>query len=294
MKPRVFVGSSSEKLEVALAIQENLEERMEVTVWPQGVFQPSRPPLDSLVEQLSRSDFGVFVFSPDDVLIMREQQKEAVRDNVLFELGLLVGRLGRRRGFIVVPKSVSTEFHLPSDLIGMTPVTYDDRRQDGNLKAALGPACQQIQRAVRDTGWTDWSEDPQPGEFAAKVRSHRGIRSPLPVAAAICLLPTTGSIRANVEDFLQGRGWEMPILEFNLSGLHSLEDLEKLVTGLKQLRRRIDSSRHTEIHLFLAGPIAAGAVVGALYSNWIPVKLYQRPLSPPPELYEYWLPLLKW
>jgi hypothetical protein len=44
------------------------------------------------------------------------------------------------------------ELHLPSDLAGVTPATYDPDRQDGNLNAALGPACNQIRKAIQKAG----------------------------------------------------------------------------------------------------------------------------------------------
>jgi hypothetical protein len=148
MKPRVFIGSSSESLATAYAVQELLPD-MEVTVWTQGIFRLSSSILDDLIEVLDNTDFGVFVFTPNDLITIREQQFQAVRDNVVFELGLFVGRLGKNRSFFIVPKD-RQDIRLPSDLLGVTPAEYDSNRQDGNLLAALGPACNRIRAATQD------------------------------------------------------------------------------------------------------------------------------------------------
>ena len=147
VRPPVFIGSSVEGLEVAYAIQENLEFDCEPTVWPQGVFQPSSAALVDLYAFTRQAKFAIFVFTPDDVLHMRGSALPVVRDNVIFELGLFVGALGPRRCFFVVP--FEHEMHLPSDLVGVEPLRYVADRRDGNLRAALGPACNRVRHALR-------------------------------------------------------------------------------------------------------------------------------------------------
>lgn len=147
MKPRVFIGSSSEGLEVAYALQSNLEDDGEVTVWTQDVFRPSEFTLESLLKELNTTDIGIFVFSPDDTVVIRGVEQPAVRDNVIFEVGLYVGRLGRDRCFIVFPRGSNPR--LPSDLLGVTILNYDSGRADGRLEAALGPASSKIRSALK-------------------------------------------------------------------------------------------------------------------------------------------------
>jgi hypothetical protein len=147
-RPKVFVGSSAESLDVAYAIQENLERDAEITVWPQGVFDLSRTTIQSLTKTLIASDFGIFVFAPNDALRLRKKTYAAVRDNVVFELGMFVGRLGVERTFIVVPRN-SEELRILTDLIGITPGDYDADRDAENLTAALGPVCNKIRRAIK-------------------------------------------------------------------------------------------------------------------------------------------------
>jgi hypothetical protein len=140
---RVFIGSSSEQLPVARAIQANLEPYVETVVWDQGVFQLSATAIESLIERLRKTDVAVFVFGPDDVTVLRGHRHRTTRDYVVFELGLFTGALGRNRCFLVIP--VGTEgLRIPSDLAGITYATYVPNRSDGNYRAALGPASDQI------------------------------------------------------------------------------------------------------------------------------------------------------
>ena len=151
LKPKIFVASSVEGLDVAYAIQENLGDTAEVTVWPQGIFDLSEYNLDELIKQLDIFDFGIFVFSFEDLSRIRNEEVKTTRDNVLFELGLFVGHIGRQRCFILMPKS-KEKLHLPTDLLGITPATYDPNRSDTNQLAAVGPASNQIRRLINRQG----------------------------------------------------------------------------------------------------------------------------------------------
>jgi hypothetical protein len=146
MRSKLFIGSSGEDRSVALAIQTNLERDFEATIWDQGVFDLSKSTLESLLNALDFYDFAVFVCTANDILQMRGQQHSAARDNVIFELGLFLGRLGKDRTYFVVPKN-SPSLHLPSDLAGISYASYDADREDNNLQAALGPACHAITQA---------------------------------------------------------------------------------------------------------------------------------------------------
>ncbi len=147
MKPKVFIGSSREGVPIADAIHANMTYEAECTVWKSGVFQLSENTLSSLIKALRDADFGVFIFSPDDISMMRGQTASVVRDNVLFELGLFIGRLGAERCFFLVPDDAS-DLRLPSDLAGITPGVYESGRSDGNWVAAVNPACMQMKAQI--------------------------------------------------------------------------------------------------------------------------------------------------
>jgi hypothetical protein len=150
-KPRLFVGSSTEALNPAYSIQEGLDHDAEVTVWPQNIFEPTKGNLENLENALSNFDFAAFVLTPDDVLRIRKLEQLAARDNVVFESGLFIGKLGRDRVFLIKPRGAE-DLHLPTDLAGTTTLDYDPNRSDGNMVAALGTACNRIRTKMR--GWT--------------------------------------------------------------------------------------------------------------------------------------------
>lgn len=151
MKPSIFIGSSVEGLEVAYALQANLEHQAEVTIWSQGVFRLTKATLASLIDAVSSFDFAALVLSADDSARIRDQHYSVARDNVIFELGMFIGALGTDRTFFIVPRD-TPDLHLPSDLAGIAHGTYEANRRDGNFQAALGPTSHAIVKELTKLG----------------------------------------------------------------------------------------------------------------------------------------------
>ncbi len=148
--PSLFIGSSSEGLDFARAVRADLGSDAEVTIWNEGFFALGQTFIESLVNALPRFDFAVLVLTPDDLVVSRQSESLGPRDNVLFELGLFMGRLGRSRTFVL--HQASSVLKMPSDLAGVVTARYDWPRQDNNHRAAVGAACDGIRQAIRDLG----------------------------------------------------------------------------------------------------------------------------------------------
>ncbi|HLM82012.1 MAG TPA: nucleotide-binding protein [Terriglobales bacterium] len=150
MKPRIFIGSSGKAEKFASAIHARLQRVAECTVWTEGAFGLSQTTIVELMRNLRDSDFGIFVFAPDDVANVRGDLLKVPRDNVVYEAGLFSGYLGPDRCFIVVPQTVP--IRIPSDLLGMTYGHYEDNRTDGNEVAAVASFCLQVEKQIAVQG----------------------------------------------------------------------------------------------------------------------------------------------
>ena len=143
------IGSSSEGHDIAKAVQANLEYACECEVWSQGVFGLGKDTMEALIHNLGKYDFAVLVLTPDDIIVSRGETSLVARDNVLFELGLFIGKIGRDRTFMVTDRAA--DIKIPSDLSGISPATFV-KPQSGNLQAALGTACTMIEEKVKALG----------------------------------------------------------------------------------------------------------------------------------------------
>jgi CAP12/Pycsar effector protein, TIR domain len=148
IKPKIFVGSSSEAKKAAEVFCSQLNRAANpVGWWRSDVFRGMFSTLDGLLEAIEKYDFGVFLLTPDDRIESRGRKEMSSRDNVLFEAGLFLGRLGRERIQIYVQDSAqrTKKVRMPSDLLGIHLPRFC-----GTKTRSVSEATLPFQRALRD------------------------------------------------------------------------------------------------------------------------------------------------
>jgi hypothetical protein len=141
--PTLFLASSKESLSIAEAVKTWFEAKnIEVTIWSEDVFKVNRSYLETLLNRSMFYDYLVAIFSSDDEALIREEYQVVTRDNVIFEFGLFLGRLGINRTFMLLEDGVS----LFSDWDGIKPAKF--KRRD-NMVSAVGVGCQQIMQEMQ-------------------------------------------------------------------------------------------------------------------------------------------------
>jgi predicted nucleotide-binding protein len=168
-KPSVFIGSSTEGLNVANQIADLLSPLFDVSVWDKRIFQLGESTINELGRIVRSFDFAILVFTDDETVVSARQPSNAIqrcldkiaraigggvshfaapRDNVIFELGMFYGAKGKRRSFLVVAPSGRAKPKIPSDLAGIT-VTFVNRPDGGeptndSLMSDLAPIVDAI------------------------------------------------------------------------------------------------------------------------------------------------------
>jgi uncharacterized SAM-dependent methyltransferase len=148
----IFIGSSTESKSLAGALQESLKDELTPVLWSQLGLPLSGSVIDGLEEEIDAADFAAFILAPDDKVEIRGEESKATRDNVLLELGLARGLLGKDRTFLVLPSGRENEFRLPSDIVGLVAATYELAEVNAdpdNLKRVLLDAANDIRAEAR-------------------------------------------------------------------------------------------------------------------------------------------------
>lgn len=148
---RVFLISSVEALDVARAVHTALDyATFDVIPWNEGVFRVTSYTLKTLEDEVDRADFAIAIAHGDDEVHSKKTDWPAPRDNVIFELGLFMGRLGTDRAILMEPRDDKVK--LPSDLAGVTTITYRFDPSDRDRAAKLAPACNRLSDYILEKG----------------------------------------------------------------------------------------------------------------------------------------------
>lgn len=158
-RPCIFVGSSSEAMSVAEAVATGIHRDWnEVRLWTKGVFGPGDTYIEALEKAVRSMDFAILVVSHDDLVTSRGSRQYAPRDNVIFELGLFMGALGRDRVVALKPAprparwlsrmgfpfcAHHSDVKMPSDLLGVSTATYREGTAN-TLHERLKTACSDV------------------------------------------------------------------------------------------------------------------------------------------------------
>jgi hypothetical protein len=165
-KPSVFVGSSTEGIEFARAIRRQLQGTAEITLWSDEFFKTGSTFIETLVGAVSQFDFAILVLTPDDIVQSRNDSSLGPRDNVIFELGLFMGRLGRERTFALHQRDAHIK--LPTDLSAVTLHTYEWPRKDKGYAQAVGGAADVMRDQIKRLGLSREKATAQIERFAAE------------------------------------------------------------------------------------------------------------------------------
>lgn len=144
MKPRIFIGSSSESLEDAKLVKKKLQRFAYCQVWNEGFFRKNESSFESLTDGATLFDFAILVAGPDDVQIKRGKKETVTRDNIIFEFGLYVGRLGKNRSFFLRSKGLD----VPSDFFGITQFEY--KQPKDKRGKTLDEVCDEIKASIKE------------------------------------------------------------------------------------------------------------------------------------------------
>ena len=142
-KMRIFIGSSSESADAGLLdqIASIVQEKGHMPIkWNRkpSPFRAGKSTFENLDEMLKKEsiDASIFICTGDDKTNYRGINLETPRDNVIFEHGFFLGKLGRQKSVIVRSGNVT----LPNDIDGITDFDFSPGKEVGggiNLKQWL-------------------------------------------------------------------------------------------------------------------------------------------------------------
>ena len=145
LKPKIFIGSSTAGVTIAAKVKSNLSAIGDCFIWNEPhVWEPNRSTFENLLRMVSYFDFGVFVATADDLTLTNDKIVIEPRDNVILEMALFCGAMGRDKTFLLVEE----EIKLPSDFNGIYMPRFK-KLDDTSIKTACAEYANKIDEHYR-------------------------------------------------------------------------------------------------------------------------------------------------
>ena len=104
--------------------------------------------IEALEHYIDTVKYGIVLATPDDIGYKNDcesQKKYRARQNVVFELGMLYAKLGRRNVSVLIKKTNDLEMEQPSDIDGIIYIDYQNN---------VSEKMDVIKRSLKESGYT--------------------------------------------------------------------------------------------------------------------------------------------
>ena len=104
--------------------------------------------IEALEHYIDTVKYGIVLATPDDIGYKKDceaQKKYRARQNVVFELGMLYAKLGRRNVSVLIKNTNDLEMEKPSDINGVIYIDYQNN---------VSEKMDVIKRSLKESGYT--------------------------------------------------------------------------------------------------------------------------------------------
>lgn len=140
LSPKIFIGSSTAGYPVAQKVKKYLAKVGDCYLWKEpNMWELNRSTFDNLLRMVAYFDFGIFVATADDITYTNKKIVVEPRDNVILEMALFLGAMGRDKSFLLVENGIK----LPSDFEGIYMPRFE-KNNDQLIKNACSEYANKI------------------------------------------------------------------------------------------------------------------------------------------------------
>lgn len=119
------------------------------------------------------------------------------------------------------------------------------------------------------TIWILWRTRRQLQQHLQHARQQQG-KAPVALAVGI-----GGGIEGAVRQYLSSRGLQMDIVPYTREGWGARDDFYNILRDLLRIKQQLIDNSVTEVHLFYRGPVTLALGLGAIFDDWVPVRIYE-------------------